>query len=242
MKKRYALALIAFCLTAVSCSLLSAKETKQVTAAAKAKAIDAAAKADSGHPEVEPGLSCNDCHELKLDAKTTATQAYLFDESPGFAKGAGVLPRDKVWQAIEKAIGGIKHDSKTYILGTSLNNVPLTTTCEWTLDPKTKNLYGFHEMGTEKLRHMAANPRVSMNYHKEFDSATFAGFLCVQIRGRAELIEGTDPRFEKIMVDLLPYEYGARVPGDATPKQREERLKQYRLSVKNAFVISKIIP
>ncbi|MCP4716295.1 MAG: hypothetical protein GY868_14345, partial [Deltaproteobacteria bacterium] len=47
---------------------------------------------------------------------------------------------------------------------------------------------------------------------------------------------------EKIMVDLLPYEYGARVPGDATPKQREERLKQYRLSVKNAFVISKIIP
>lgn len=218
--------------------VVEASETKPE----KAETIDASAEVESGHPEVEPGLSCNDCHEIKYDAKTTATQVYLYDDSPGFSEGEGVMKKDRIWTEIEEAIGGIKHDSKTYILGTCLNNEPLTTTCEWTLDPKTKKLYGFHERGTEKLKHIAANPKVSMNYHKEFDSATFADFLCVQIKGKARLIEGSDQKFEKIMVDFLPYEFGARVPKDATPEQREERLKQYRQGVKDDFTITEITP
>jgi hypothetical protein len=204
--------------------------------------IVAAAEVDSGHPEIEPGLSCNDCHEIKLDAQTTATQTYLFGESPGYAAGEGVYPKERVWEEIEKAIGGLKHDSKTFILATSLNNVPLSTTCEWTLDPRTKKFYGFHEAGTEKLRHIEANPKVSMNYHKEFDSETFKDYLCVQIRGTARLIDGNDPDFERIMIELLPYEFGARVPADATPEQREARLKAFRQGVKEAFVISEITP
>jgi hypothetical protein len=208
----------------------------------KAEIIDASAEVESGHPEVEPGLSCNDCHEIKYDAKTTATQVYLYDDSPGFSEGEGVMKKERIWAEIQNAIGGIKHDSKTFILGTCLNNEPLTTTCEWTLDPNTKKLYGFHEKGTEKLKHIAVNPKVSMNYHKEFDSATFADFLCVQIKGKAKLIEGSDLKFEKLMVDLLPYEFGARVPKDATPEQREERLKQYRQGVKGDFTITEIKP
>jgi general stress protein 26 len=230
--------LLSICLVAVLHSQPRAEEK----APAPAGAIDAAAQVGSGHPEYEPGISCNDCHEVKYDAQTTATQVWLYEESPGKAKGEGVMPRERIWQEIVKAIGGVKHDSKTYVLGTSLNNIPLTTTCEWTLDPHAQVLYGFHEKGTEKLNHIAANPRVSMNYHKEFDSATFAGFLCVQIRGTAELIEGSDSRFEKIMIDLLPYEYGAQVPPDATPQQREERLRLFRQGVKGNFVISKIVP
>jgi len=208
----------------------------------KAEAIDSAEEVGSGHPEVEPGLSCNDCHEIKYDAKTTATQVYLYDESPGFSKNEGVMKKERIWQEIVKAIGGLKHDSKTYILATCVNNEPLTTTCEWTLDPKTGKLYGFHENGTEKLRHIAANPKVSMNYHKEFDSATFANFLCVQIKGKARLIKGDDPLYEKVMVELLPYEFGARVPRDATPEEREKRLKLYRDGVKDDFTISEITP
>jgi len=211
-------------------------------AASQAQAIVAAAEVDSGHPEIEPGLSCNDCHEIKLDANTTATKVYLFGESPGHSEGEGVMSKERIWAEIEKAIGGIKHDSKTFILATSLNNVPLSTTCEWTLDPKTGKLYGFHEAGTEKLRHIEANPRVSMNYHKEFDSATFKDFLCVQIRGTARLLHGDDPDFERIMIELLPYEFGARVPADATPEQREARLKAFRQGVKKSFVISEITP
>lgn len=205
-----------------------------------AKEISATAEMETGHPEVAAGLSCNDCHEVKYDANTTATQVWLYDDSPGLAKGEGVMTRQQVWQEIEQAIGGIKKDSNTYILGTCLNNVPLTTTCEWTLDPKTHCWYGFHEKGTEKLNHIKANPRVSMNYHHEFDN--FADFLCVQIRGTAELIESDDPRFEQLMIDILPYEDGARVPSDATPEQRAERLTSYRQSLKGSFVISKIIP
>ncbi len=216
--------------------------SKADAAPLKAQAIVAAAEVDSGHPEIEPGLSCNDCHEIKLDATTTATKVHLFGKTPAYNEGEGVMPKERVWAEIEKAIGGIKDDSKTFILATSLNNVPLSTTCEWTLDPKAKKLYGFHEAGTEKLRHIEANPRVSMNYHKEFDSATFKDFLCVQIRGTARLIHGEDPDFERIMIELLPYEFGARVPADATPEQREARLKAFRQGVKKDFVISEITP
>jgi len=221
-------------------SMLCAAE--KAAPAPKAQAIAIEARVDETHPEIEPGLTCNDCHEIKYDAETTATQVHLYEESPARKKGEGVMTQEGIWQEIVKAIGGLKHDSKTYILGTCLNNEPLTTTCEWTLDTKDKCLYGFHEKGTEKLKHIAANPKVSMNYHLEFDSATFADYLCVQIRGRAELVEGTDPAFERAMIDLLPYEFGARVPKDATPKQREEKLKQFRDMAKGAFVITKIVP
>jgi hypothetical protein len=221
--------------------MLSAAETKDQKTAeqpAKAKAIDTSAKLNTTHPEVEPGFSCNDCHEIKLDAKTTATQVWLSGESPGKKAGEGVLPKEKVWEAIVKIIGGKKMDSKTFVLGTCMNNVPLTTTAEFTLDPVKKVLYGFHEPGTEKLIQIKNNPKVSLNWHREFES--FTDFCCIQTRGRAELLDGKNPEFEKVLIELLPYENGARVPKDATPEQREQRLKQFRESLIKGFVISKI--
>lgn len=222
------------------CMLPAAEKAVQEKAPepAKAEEIGAAAEVDSSHPEYEEGLSCNDCHEIKLDANTTATQVWLSGESPGRAAGEGVMPNDQIWKEIVKIIGGIKTDSKTFVLSTSLNNEPLTTTSEFTLDPEEKLLYGFHEKGTEKLFHIKNNPKVSLNWHLEFES--FADFLCVQIKGRAELIDGNGKDFERILIDFLPYEAGARVPKDATPKQREERLKKFRESLKKGFVISKI--
>ena len=211
------------------------KETEQTE---EAKAIDAYVEISSDHPEFEEGVTCNDCHEIKLDANTTATQVWLSGESPGRAAGEGVMPEDKLLEVIKKVMGGIKEESKTYVLGTSLNNVPLTTTAEFTLDPEKMMLYGFHEMGTQKLLHIKANPKVSLNWHVEFE--TFTDFLCVQVIGHAELIEGDNKEFEKIMIDFLPYEGGARVPKDATPEEREKKLKQFRTSLMKGFVISKI--
>lgn len=204
----------------------------------KAKVIQIDAEVTTDHPEYEEGITCNDCHEMKLDAQTTATQVWLTGESPGRAAGEGVMPQNALWKEIERILGGIKMDSKTYVLGTCLNNTPLTTTAEFTLDPAKKVLYGFHEMGTAKLHHIKANPKVSLNWHKEFE--TFADFLCVQIIGRAELIDAQNKEFEQIMIDFLPYESGARLPKDATPQQREERLKKFRESLTKGFVISKI--
>lgn len=129
-------------------------------------------------------------------------------------------------------------ESKTFVLGTSMNNRPLTTTAEFTLDPEKMILYGFHEKGTEKLNHIKTNPYVSLNYHKEFES--FDVFLCCQILGTAVLIDGTGPEYERIIIDLLPYEDGARVPESATPQQREEHLKKFRRGIKKGFYISKI--
>lgn len=214
------------------------EEQKKSEKAGEAKAIDAGTEVAGSHPEIEEGITCNDCHEIKLDAKTTATQMWLAGESPGRAAGEGVMPKDKVWKEIEKIIGGIKEASKTFVLGTSVNNAPLTTTAEFTLDSEKKMLYGFHEKGTEKLLHIKVNPKVSLNWHKEFES--FADFLCVQILGRVELIDGSSKDFDRIMIDFLPYENAARVPKDATPKQREEHLKKFRESIKKGMVISKI--
>lgn len=203
-----------------------------------AKAIDAYVEISTDHPEFEEGVTCNDCHEIKLDANTTATQVWLSGESPGRAAGEGVMPQDKLLKEIHKVMGGVKQDSKTYVLGTSLNNVPLTTTAEFTLDTEKMVLYGFHEMGTQKLVHIKANPKVSLNWHVEFE--TFTDFLCVQVIGHAELIEGDNKEFEQIMIDFLPYEGGARVPADATPEQKEKKLQQFRASLMKGFVISKI--
>ena len=231
------------CFVAVYSGLFAAQEAPapktEPAAPAEAKSIDATAAYESTHPAIEPGLACNDCHEIKLDANTTATQLWLSGEWGAKKAGEGIMPKDQVWQEIVKVIGGIKMDSKTYVLGTSMNNVPLTTTAEFTLDPEKKVLYGFHEQGTEKLVHIKNNPQVSLNFHKEF--VGFSGdYLCCQIRGHAELLDGTSPEFEQIMINFLPYEEGARVPKEATPQQREEHLAKWRQGVKKSFYISKI--
>jgi nitroimidazol reductase NimA-like FMN-containing flavoprotein (pyridoxamine 5'-phosphate oxidase superfamily) len=195
-----------------------------------AQEIDAEAELTVTHPEVEEGLSCNDCHEITLDAKTTATQAWMKGDYLKWTEGEGVMPRDKIWEQIVKNLGGKKADQKTFVLGTSLNNIPLTTTAEFTLDPEEKILYGFHENGTEKLLHIRANPKVSLNWHLEFEG--FTDFRCIQIRGRAELIDGTSKDFEKILIEIIPYEVGA--------KARKMDLKQFRESVRGSMVICKI--
>jgi hypothetical protein len=228
---------VGVCFNGITVAANSEKE-QQPEQKEEAKAIDAYVEISADHPEFEEGVTCNDCHEIKLDAQTTATQVWLAGESPGRAAGEGVMPQDRLLKEIKKVMGGVKQDSKTYVLGTSLNNVPLTTTAEFTLDPEKMVLYGFHEMGTQKLIHIKANPKVSLNWHVEFE--TFTDFLCVQVIGHAELIDGNNKEFAKVMIDFLPYEGGARVPEDATPEQREKRLKQFRVSLMEGFAISKI--
>ncbi len=241
-KKWFGMILIASFVTVCSGLYAAPEAPKPKTepaAPAEAKSIDATAEYENNHPAIEPGLACNDCHEIKLDANTTATQLWLTGEWGAKKAGEGIMTRDQVWQEIVKIIGGIKMDSKTYVLGTSMNNVPLTTTAEFTLDPEKKVLYGFHEQGTEKLLHLKNNPLVSLNWHKEFEG--FAGdTLCCQIRGTVELLDGNSPEFDQIMVNFLPYEEGARVPKDATPQQRDEHLAKWRQGVKKSFFISKI--
>lgn len=241
VRRLYSLLVLLFFVAGCS-SLIAAQDIpapQKESPQTEAKSIDATAEVERTHPPIEPGLSCNDCHEIQLDANTTATQLWLTGEWGAKEAGEGVMPRDQLWEGIVKIIGGIKMDSKTYVLGTSMNNIPLTTTAEFTLNPQKKVLYGFHEQGTEKLLHIKNNPNVSLNWHKEFEG--FGGdYLCCQIRGHAKLIDGTSSEYEQILIDFLPYEDGARVPKDATPKQREEHLKKFRQGIKKGFYICEI--
>ena len=71
---------------------------------------------------------------------------------------------------------------------------------------------------------------MSLNWHKEFTDWGLT--LCVQFIGRTELIEETDPEFEKILIDCIPYQKSA--------KQRKITLDQARTMVKQMMLISKI--
>jgi hypothetical protein len=235
---RSGIALALALVVALLFSMAEAKEKKQAVPETKAKSIDAATQKTSNHPEIPQGVSCNDCHEMKLDANTTATKVWLEGDTPGKKTGEGVMPNEKVWEEFTKMIGN-KKSTRTFIIATSLNNVPLSTTAEFALDPDKKVLYGLHEKGTEKLTHMQNNPKVSLNWHKEFEG--FADFKCCQIRGTVELLDSSKPEFEQALIKCLPYEKGARIADTDNDTVKETKAKNMREMIKKGnFLISKI--
>jgi len=44
--------------------------------------------------------------------------------------------------------------------------------------------------------HMKLNPYVSLNWHREFDD-NFANTLCIQVSGKAELLDASAKEFEE---------------------------------------------
>ena len=235
---RMLIALTLACVAAFFFSTANAKEKKQPVQENKAKAIETTTQKTSNHPEIPEGVSCNDCHEMKLDANTTATKVWLEGDTPGKKAGEGVMPKEKVWEEFNKMIGN-KKNTRTFIIATSLNNVPLSTTAEFALNPEKKVLYGLHEKGTEKLVHMQNNPKVSLNWHKEFEG--FADFRCCQIRGHVELLDASNPEFEQALLCCLPYEKGARIAESDNATVKEAKAKNMREMIKKGgFLISKI--
>lgn len=219
------------CIMALACSLACASAwAAEKEAADKPQQINAAASVISpDHPEIPEGVTCNDCHEVKLDAKTTATEVWLHGQYVKYAPGEGIMPQKRLKAEIVKLMGG-KKQKRTCVLGTSLNNVPLTTTADFTLDPDTMTLYGLHEKGTTKLFHIQQNHKASLNWHEEFTS--WGTVLCAQFIGTAELLDGTSPEFEKVLLDIYPYEELA--------KAMKIELKQAREMVKKGMILSKI--
>lgn len=132
-----------------------------------------------------------------VDARSTATLKTWIS-----AKGA--MPKKPLWNHIAEALGG-KGGKRTYVLATSMDNIPLSTTIEFALDPDKKVLYGFAEKDTEKLIHIKNNPKVSLNWHEEFMN-DFSKTFCIQIRGIAELFEGDCPEVNE-GIKFYPYQY-----------------------------------
>jgi nitroimidazol reductase NimA-like FMN-containing flavoprotein (pyridoxamine 5'-phosphate oxidase superfamily) len=132
-----------------------------------------------------------------VDAKSTATVKK-------WLSGKGIMEKEKLWNHIAKVLTGVE-GKRTYVLATSMDNIPLSTTIEFYIDPGKKILYGFSEKGTEKLIHMKNNPKVSLSWHEEFMN-DFSKTLCVQIRGTAELFEGDCPEMDEAL-KFYRYQY-----------------------------------
>lgn len=211
------------------CAATTVSTAEEKKTAEEAQVIDAAATVESDHPEMPEGVTCNDCHEIKLDARTTATEVWLTGDYLKWKAGEGIMPQEKVWQRIVEIFKG-KNMKRTFVLATSFNNRPYTITADFALDPEKKVLYAFHEKGTAKLFHIRKNPYVSMNWHREFDD-DFANTLCFQVLGTAELFEGTDSVFDQGL-NVYPYEYAA--------KARKISLDQWKQIVKKEMIMSRI--
>jgi nitroimidazol reductase NimA-like FMN-containing flavoprotein (pyridoxamine 5'-phosphate oxidase superfamily) len=131
-----------------------------------------------------------------VDAKSTATFKWV--------SAKGEMPKEPLWNHIAKVLSGVE-GKRTYVLATSMDNIPLSTTIEFYINPDKKILYGFAEKGTEKLIHIKNNPKVSLNWHEEFMN-DFSKTLCIQIRGTAELFEGDCPEMNEAL-KFYRYQY-----------------------------------
>jgi nitroimidazol reductase NimA-like FMN-containing flavoprotein (pyridoxamine 5'-phosphate oxidase superfamily) len=152
-----------------------------------------------GHPLVDEQLDCGVCHRnQKVDTYTAATQ--------GLSKSKiGTMPRTLLEQWIGTALMGKGNYREIYVLGTSFKNVPLTTVMEFRFDPSTFSFYGISIKQTEKLFHMASNHRVSLATVKHSaDYTYYRKERGVQIQGRAQLLRGSSPGFEKAARIYLP--------------------------------------
>lgn len=137
------------------------------------------------HPDIEEVQTCAECHTIKTDAVTTATQRFLQQ------KGI-ILKKDELWKEIVEFFG----EKQSCVLATCINNEPYVTTIDLALDPDNKVMYGLSEKGTQKLGQMKMNSKVAVEFHnqKEWEKMVFR---CLQMRGHARVFSGDDPQFDE---------------------------------------------
>jgi hypothetical protein len=111
-----------------------------------------------------------------VDVKTTATASRLIT-------GQGAMPHE----ALEKRLTGYLRGKKMYILATSLDNKPLTSTIDLVFDREVMTLSAGSERPTEKLFHLKDNPYVSVQFHK---NPPYSDLVSLQIRGKATVFRG----------------------------------------------------
>lgn len=169
------------------------------------------------HMPYDETLKCVDCHTWDgVDAYTSATMSLTKSTK-------GRLPQADIKKAILNTLKGSGDYREMYTMATSFNNEPVATCIEFTLDPATMILYASSEKQTEKLFHLAANPRASLVYVKQRDDHRyFVDPLGVQIKGRAVQLKFGDPGFEEAAnlcldtaMNHMPEEMKAKLPREA---------------------------
>lgn len=149
--------------------------------------IPPTAVASGKHRSFARGMVCVECHKIDfpVDATATATRQ--------IAASARQLSQEEIWEMIVTFLPG----RERFALTTADGDQPLATTVDMMLDREERVLYVVSEVGTEKLNQLRRNPKMSA---VRFQGWTVAErgkqeWRSTQIKGRAEVIPASDPRF-----------------------------------------------
>jgi len=144
----------------------------------------------ANHRAYSRGMTCAECHTSTFDFVSTA--------SVQWANNFPQLTQDEIWTKVVALLPG----RERFALASVRNNQPTATTVDMVLDKEDRVFYVVSEVGTEKLLEIRENPAISA---VRFEGWTVAEggpkeWRSVQIKGTAELIPSSDPRFYPALV------------------------------------------
>jgi Pyridoxamine 5'-phosphate oxidase len=139
----------------------------------------------ANHRAYGRGMTCAECHRTTFDFVSTASMQ--------FVNNFPQLSQEEIWNKIVAFLPG----RERFVLATVRNNQPTATTVDMVLDKDEGVFYVVSEVGTEKLLEIRGNPAISA---ARFQGWTVAEggpkeWKSVQIKGTAEVIPSSDPRF-----------------------------------------------
>jgi len=185
------------------------------------------------HMPYDEKLKCVECHKWSgVDAYTAATMTLTKSKT-------GRLPQADIKKAVLDALKGTGDFREMYVMATAYKNQPLATCLEFTLDPETFTFYASSEKQTEKLFHIAANPRVSLVYVRARDDMMyFLDPTGVQIAGRAVQLKYRDPGFDAAAALCLKTVLN-HLPDEMKKKMSPEAMMH---NIQENQLITKVIP
>lgn len=144
----------------------------------------------ASHRPYARGMTCSECHEVAYDFMSTA--------SAQFVANFPQLSQEEIWQKIVAFLPG----RERFALATARNNQPIATTVDMVLDKDQSVFYVVSEIGTEKLLQIRENPAISAVRFFGWTVAEGGAkeWRSVQIKGTAEVIPSSDPRFYPALV------------------------------------------
>lgn len=139
----------------------------------------------ANHRTYARGMTCAECHNVTFD--------FVSNASVQFVVNFPQLSQEEIWNKIVAFLPG----RERFGLATVRNNQPTATTVDMVLDKDDRVLYVVSEVGTEKLLEIRENPAVSAVHYSGWTVAEGGSkeWKSVQIKGTAELITSSDPRF-----------------------------------------------
>lgn len=211
------LTVISIFITSLNFLLADEKEIK------KAGPISSTALLSKGHIPVSPTITCSECHEVKYDAKSTATKMWINNYK--------LFPRNDVW----KWVVDFLPDRERFVVATvGEDSIATASTIDFTLVPDEKVLLCVNEKGTEKVLQLEKNPWMSMVHYEGSIEGPKAPekryWKSVQILGKAKVLESGTKEFE----DALAKYKLARTPSE----QAKKRFNMLRVEISRVIVFN----